>query len=217
MTASRDGRRGRMHCRRTGPSTSSKADRIPIRGSEIETRERQVLCAGIDHLSGRTPALLGQRDRARKGSPSPGHPGKIVSEDAGSLLRGRRGGSHRPDLLTKRAGSSRRPGSASTVVSAGLSTTRAPGLPLLRRRRSQGPSPLGTSLFTMVSATIGCTLVSAQLPIASLSIDSHLQERSRYKHVRLLARLRKKRKPLGCRRRVLPVGKKGVSTAPPKD
>ena len=101
------------------------------------------------------------------------------------------------------------------VVSVGLSTTRAPGLPLHRQRRSQEPSPLGTSLFTMVSAMTGCTRASARLPTASSSTDSHLQERSRYRHVRLLARLRKKRKPPGRRRRVLPVGKRGVFVACP--
>ena len=114
-------------------------------------------------------------------------------------------------LLIGRAGSIRRLGSVNMAGNAGLSTTRA-----LRRGLAIGP--LGTSLCSSDIATTGC-MANAQLSRASTCIRSHHQARSPLRLVPLLVRLLRMKRgiPLDRLRPVLPIGRRGVSTAPLKD
>ena len=121
-------------------------------------------------------------------------------------------------LLIGYAGSIRRLGSASMVGSAGSSMTRAQGTLLRPLRQGLVIGPLGTSLCSSDTATTGC-MASAQLSSASTCIRSHLRVRSLSRLVLLLVRLLRMKRgiPLGRLRPVLPIGRRGVSTAPLKD
>ena len=79
-------------------------------------------------------------------------------------------------------------------------------------------SPLGTSLCSSDIATTGC-MANAQLSRASTCIRSHHQARSPLRLVPLLVRLLRMKRgiPLDRLRPVLPIGRRGVSTAPLKD
>ena len=121
-------------------------------------------------------------------------------------------------LLIGRAGSIRRLGSVNMAGNAGLSTTRAQGTPLRPLRRGLAIGPLGTSLCSSDIATTGC-MANAQLSRASTCIRSHHQARSPLRLVPLLVRLLRMKRgiPLDRLRPVLPIGRRGVSTAPLKD
>ena len=92
------------------------------------------------------------------------------------------------------------------------------GTPLRPLRRGLAIGPLGTSLCSSDIATTGC-MANAQLSRASTCIRSHHQARSPLRLVPLLVRLLRMKRgiPLERLRPVLPIGRRGVSTAPLKD
>ena len=180
------------------------------------------------------PGVVRRNDPlARKSNPSPsrsvrsGKEGRprsssgVVRETErllGGAVRGiprlpsRRGDSRLPGLPIDPAGSMPKQGNVSMVETAGLSTTRVRGI----------PGPLGKSLCTSGTATLDvwkahCSAVL--LSSANTSIRIHVRVRSLCHLVLLLVRLLKmrRRKPLGHLRPVLPIGRRGVLTAPLKD
>ena len=144
--------------------------------------------------------------------------GEAVRGTGAPRLPSHREGSRLLGLLIGPAGSIRRLGSASMVGNASSSMTRAREALLRPLLRGLVIGPLGTSLYTSDIATTGC-MANAQLSSASTCIRSHLRVRSLLRLVPLLALLLRMRRgiPLGHLRPVLPIGRRGVSTAPLKD
>ena len=133
-------------------------------------------------------------------------------------LPSRREDSPLPGLLTDPAGSMPRQVNVNMAETAGSSTTRAQGTLLRPLPQGLAIGPLGTSQCTLGTAMTGC-MASAQPSNANICIRSHHQVRSPSRLVLLLVRLLRMRrgKPLDRPRLVLPIGRRGVSTAPLKD
>ena len=231
---SNDGRNARTRFRCTRPFMSRGHDRVlnPVRGIGILVL--LVLCGGTTHLPGRViPALQGPLGPEGMGSPT-GSQDHLRPEEAvkgtellleeavrgisARRLPSRREDSLLPGLLTDPAGTMPRQVNVSMAETAGSSTIGARGILPHPLPRGLAIGPLGTSQCTLDTATTGC-MASAQLSRASTCIRSHHQVRSPSRLVLLLVRLLRMRRgiPLDRPRLVLPIGRRGVSTAPLKD
>ena len=144
------------------------------------------------------------RDGKPDGKPRSSSPGRSSQRDRASPGRGSQRDKRTPS-----------PKSPSMAGSAGSSTTRAPGTLLHPLHRGLVIGPLGTGLCSSDTATTGC-MASAQLSRASTCIRSHHRVRSLSRLVLLLIRLLRMKRgiPLGRLRPALPIGRRGVSTAP---
>ena len=204
-------------------SQSRERDRHP--GAPGVVRRYDPLARKSDPSPSRS--VRSGRDGRPDGKPRSSSPGRSSQRDRASPGRGSQRDKRTPSprrespllgLLIGHAGSIRRLGSASMAGTASSSTTRAQGTQLHPLPRGLAIGPLGISQCTLDTATTGC-MVSAQLSRASTSIRSHHQVRSPSRLVLLLVRLLRMKRgiPLDRPRPVLPIGRRGVSTAPLKD
>ena len=203
-------------------SQSRERDRHP--GAPGVVRRYDPLARKSDPSPSRS--VRSGRDGKPDGKPRSSSPVKgteLLLEEAvrgtsARRLPSRREDSLLPGLLTDPAGSMPRQVNVNMAETAGSSTIRARGI--LPHPLPQGLAigPLGTSQCTLDTATTGC-MASAQLSRASTCIRSHHQVRSPLRLVLLLVRLLRMRRgiTLDRPRLVLPIGRRGVSTAPLKD
>ena len=206
-------------------------------GSQSRERDRHPGAPGVvrrcDPLARKSDpspsrSVRSGRDGRPDGKPRSSSPGRSSQSDRVCPGRGSQRDKRTPSPKSPRrqspagpigrAGSIRRLGSVNMAGNAGLSTTRAQKTPLRPLRRGLAIGPLGTSLCSSDIATTGC-MANAQLSRASTCIRSHHQARSPLRLVPLLVRLLRMKRgiPLDRLRPVLPIGRRGVSTAPLKD